>query len=127
MKDEIYFLKREEFWLAKRKGDIYTYESAKLLTDPFKDPARKLLNIFGLVLEYKEADATVSVVDLEPLINGYTSSMGCPFGMQDLKEILGQSQHMQYMRGIEMVIDKASKFKSLSGECQKQLRLLVIK
>ncbi len=85
----MYFIKRDEFWLAKRKGTTYTYESARILTEPFKNAvaSRNLLNILGLVLEYNEADATVSVVDLRKIIAEYATSVGCSFGLEDLADL----------------------------------------
>jgi len=90
--DEIYFMKREEFWLAKRKGDSYTYKSAKLLKEPFKSVAMKsennnlgnLINIFGLILSYNEKDSTLSVVDMDKVLKLYNRITGCDFNSKDL-------------------------------------------
>ena len=90
--DEIYFMKREEFWLAKRKGDAYTYKSAKLLKEPFKSVAAmtngkndlsNLINIFGLILSYNEKDSTLSVVDMGKVLRRYNEITGCSFDRKD--------------------------------------------
>jgi hypothetical protein len=84
--DEIYFTRRDDFWLAKRKGDIYTYQSAKLLNEPFKaNNKSKYMNILGLVLEYSEKDATVTVVNMSKLIQVYANQTGCAFEIKNLK------------------------------------------
>jgi hypothetical protein len=128
-KDEIYFLKREDFWLSKRKGDIYTYESAKLLPEPFKDTTnRSLVNIFGLILEYKETDATVSVLDLDPLVDEYVQNkLKCPFTMTDLRLVLAKGhQRTMFLQAMETVIEKEFKFDRLSSECQQQMKILLM-
>jgi len=85
----VFFIKRDEFWLAKRKGSAYTYESARLLTEPFKSTvaSRKFVNILGLVLEYNEVDATVSVVDLNNVIAEYAVNVGCSFSLDNLADL----------------------------------------
>ena len=85
--DEIFFMKREEFWLAKRKGDIYTYKSARLLKEPFKSVNNfgKLINIFGLILDYNEKDSTVTVVDMSKVLKKYHEITGCKFESKDLQ------------------------------------------
>ena len=81
--DEIYFIRKQDFWLAKRKGDVYTHESAKLLTDPFRSlENRHMVNIFGLVLEYNERDATVSVVNMSQVIHDYSKTTDCEFDIR---------------------------------------------
>ena len=84
--DEIFFMKREEFWMAKRKGDSYTYKSAKLLKEPFKSLSGglNLINIFGLVLNYNEKDSTLSVVDMGKVLKRYKDATGCGFKVNDL-------------------------------------------
>lgn len=83
--DEIYFTRRDDFWLAKRKGDIYTYQSAKLLNDAFKvSNDSKYMNIFGLILEYNEKDATVSVVNMKKIIEKYSEQTDCHFEIKNL-------------------------------------------
>ncbi len=79
--DEIIFMKRDDFWLAKRKGDIYTYQSARLVNDPFKitDNQTHFINIFGLILEYNEKDATVVVADLPNILGEYSRLSNCKF------------------------------------------------
>lgn len=129
MKDEIYFLKRDDLWLAKRKGNIYTYESARLLPEPLmqdcKAANRSLLNIFGLVLEYKETDATVSVVDLEPMVDEYIhDKLQCPFSMSDLRSAMGFET--LFLRAMETAIEKETNFASLSSECQRQMKILLM-
>ena len=90
--DEVYFTRRDDFWLAKRKGDIYTYQSAKLLNEPFKASNQsKYMNILGLVLEYSEKDATVTVVNMSKLIQMYAEQTGCLFEIKNLKSNLSNS------------------------------------
>ena len=83
--DEIYFMKREDFWLAKRKGEVYTYKSAKLLKEPFKSSNfTNLINIFGLVLQYNEKDATISVVNMTKVLNKYSEMQDCQFEIKGI-------------------------------------------
>ena len=78
--DDVYFMKRDDFWLAKRKGDIYTYQSAKLLNEPFKSfNSSYFINIFGLIIEYNERDATVSVVNISHVLTKYSNFTNCNF------------------------------------------------
>ena len=89
--DEIFFMKRDEFWLAKRKGDIYTYRSAKLLKEPFKSASTgNLVNIFGLILDYNEKDSTVTVVDMSRVLSKYAEITGCKFESSDLHGIVAR-------------------------------------
>ena len=82
--EEIFFTKRDDFWLSKRKGDIYTYQSAKLLNDPFKIANdSKFINVFGLVLEYNEKDATVSVVNMSRILKNYSDQVECDFEIKN--------------------------------------------
>jgi hypothetical protein len=78
--DEIFFMRREDFWIAKRKGDIYTYKSARLLSEPFsllKDT--NFINIFGLILEYNEKDATVKVASMKFVFRKFSELTSCSF------------------------------------------------
>lgn len=75
--DEIIFMKREDFWLARHKDERYSYQSAKLLNEPFKSLNKSFINIFGLVLEYKEADATLYVADMAYVLSAYSNKTGC--------------------------------------------------
>jgi hypothetical protein len=86
--DEIYFMKKEEFWLAKRKGDSYSHQSAKLLSEPFKTAAvnKNLINLFGLVLEYNEKDATVTVANYADALVQFSRSIDCNFELANLTQ-----------------------------------------
>jgi hypothetical protein len=87
--DEIYFMRRDDFWLARRKGDIYTYKSARLLTEPFNTILNKnYINIFGLILEYNEKDATVKVANIINSINRYSEKSECQFFYDDMHNLL---------------------------------------
>lgn len=81
--DEIIFMKRDDFWLAKRKNQIYTYQSARLLNEPFKSSSKtNLINILGLILEYNEKDATLTVVDLNQILLEYSNRTECNFQLK---------------------------------------------
>ena len=86
-------MKREEFWLAKRKNEIYTYKSARLLKEPFKtvnaetnESKSNLINILGLILSYNEKDSTVSVLDMSKVLHVYSQMTGCTFTVEGLEK-----------------------------------------
>lgn len=83
--DEINFMRRNEFWLAKRKTDIYTYQSARLVNEPFKSSRKKYINILGLLLEYNQYDSTVSVVNLNKVLQEYSVKTNCLFKIKALR------------------------------------------
>jgi hypothetical protein len=86
--DQLYFMRREEFWLSKLKGQVYTYKSAKLLSEPFKRPSQKrnFINILGLVLEYNQRDATLSVVNISEIIEDYSNLTRCHFEIRGIQK-----------------------------------------
>lgn len=77
--DEILFMKREDFWLAKRKGDKYSYQSAQRIGEPFRKLNGTYLSVFGLMLEYNENDATVTVTDMKKVLREYSYITDCDF------------------------------------------------
>ncbi|RNA27933.1 hypothetical protein BpHYR1_013493 [Brachionus plicatilis] len=83
--DEINFMKRNEFWLAKKKSHIYTYQSARLVNEPFKSVHKNYINILGLVLEYNENDSTVSVANLNQVLDEYSTKTNCLFKVKALR------------------------------------------
>ncbi|CAF0723375.1 unnamed protein product [Brachionus calyciflorus] len=84
--DEIHFMKRDEFWLAKRRSDIYTYQSARLINEPFKSLSEKnYINILGLILEYNQDDSTVSVVNLNQILKEYSVITNCDFQIKAIR------------------------------------------
>ena len=77
--DEIVFMKREDFWLARHSDERFSYHTTKVLNEPFKSLNRSFINVFGLILEYQESDATVFVVDIDNVINQFSAKTGCAF------------------------------------------------
>ncbi len=84
--DELYFMRKEEFWLAKRKGESYSHQSAKLLGEPFKTAFsdRRLINVLGLVLEYNEKDATVVVANFSEALLKFSKIIDCEFELKNV-------------------------------------------
>jgi hypothetical protein len=80
--DEIIFMKREDFWLARHTGERFSYQSAKMLNEPFRSINKSFINVFGLVLEYRESDAAVFVADMENIMNQFSLNTGCVFQQQ---------------------------------------------
>lgn len=117
-------MKREEFWLARRKGDIYTYESAKLLIEPFKSTCanRNLINIFGLVLEYHEKDATVSVVDLKHVLNLYAKLVRCNFAIDYFRK--SRKLKLPFLKDLEQKMKTPVKHAQRNNHCAKILKKL---
>ena len=77
--EEIYFTRREDFWLSRHKKERFSYQSAKQINEPLKLLNRNYINIYGLVLEYSESDATVTVVDMVNVLKVYSIETGCDF------------------------------------------------
>jgi hypothetical protein len=86
--DEVYFKKQNDFWMV-RTTSTYTFESAQLLKEPFKsfDNKNKFINILGLILEYNEKDATVSVVDMNEIVSAYAKLTNCQFKLKNVSPI----------------------------------------
>jgi hypothetical protein len=110
--DEIYFTKKEDFWLARRsKTASYTHQSAKLIIEPFKTYEKNLINIFGLALEYNEKDATVTVANFSLALQNFSRSIDCDF--QLVKNELNETIIFHYrkifkrdLEGFMNVVDK---------------------
>ena len=72
-------MKREDFWLARHSDERFSYHSTKVLNKPFESLNISFINVFGLILEYKESDATVFVVDIDNVIDQFSAKTGCVF------------------------------------------------
>lgn len=83
--DEIIFMKRENFWLARHSDERFSYHSTKVLNEPFKSLNRSFINIFGLILEYQETDASVFVVDMDSVMDQFSLKTDCAFLQRNSK------------------------------------------
>ena len=117
-------MKREEFWLARRKDDIYAYESAKLLIEPFKSVCkeRNLINIFGLILEYNEKDATVSVVDLKHALYLYSKLVNCDFAIDEFRK--SRRLKLPFLKDLEKKMTAVVKPDNKNNHCKRVYKKL---
>ena len=122
--DEIIFMKREDFWLARHSNERFSYHSLKILNEPFKSLNRSFINVFGLILEYKESDATVFVVDMDNLMEAFSFKTGCIFKQRQ------SANEFYFQDGLEddefdnEIIKKRFVLESNLAKCQNILKII---
>ncbi len=77
--DEIYIFKKDDFWISRRKDKKFSYESYKRIDELFKSLNRTFINVYGLILEYQESSALLTVTDMTSVIREYSFDTSCDF------------------------------------------------